>query len=406
MACDNARDSCATAAGGTWHSQSVASEHSARGEEREGLFPEGSRVLAASAFEIFHPTVVIAYVTIALVITMTAFHPVIIALALVAALCAGACVRGMRQVARSAFWQAPLVALVALANPLFASVGSTELLRLGTHAIYLESLVYGLCMGMLLMAVMVQFSNASSVLTSDKVMGALGKRMPTVALMVSMCMRLIPRFVRRGREVSAVQEACTVARRRGSGVSEAKAPQRRNRSTSRSNPKAVSHPASEAKATSWGQVALEAQLASRARATKARPTPWGQPTPGGQSTPKARASFRSRMALWARLSSVLMAWGMEDSLETADAMRARAWASAPVRTTYRRQRFARADAAALTVVLALGAASGACAWWAASSFQFYPHLSTLTLWWGYVPCALYFFLPCLVVLGDRLRWMR
>lgn len=326
---------------------------------------------------------VIAYVTIALVITMAAFHPVIIALALVAALCAGACVRGVRQVARSAFWQAPLVALVALANPLFASVGSTELLRLGTHAIYLESVVYGLCMGMLLVAVMVQFANASSVLTSDKVMGALGRRMPTVALMMSMCMRLIPRFVRRGCEVSAVQEACTAARRRGSDVSEAKAPQWRSRSTSRNNPKTGSH------------LALEA-----------RPTPWDQSAPWDQSTLKTRVSFRSRMALWARLSSVLMAWGMEDSLETADAMRARAWASAPVRTTYRGQRFARADAAALTVVLALGAASGACAWWAASSFQFYPRLSTLTLWWGYVPCALYFFLPCLVVLGDRLRWMR
>ncbi|WP_253904626.1 energy-coupling factor transporter transmembrane component T [Adlercreutzia sp. ZJ473] len=329
---------------GETHSRAGASDsgdfggtQDAQGACREGqgdLPDEGPRSFAASAFDALHPVVAVAYAAIALVLTMAAFQPVLVALALASAVCLGVCLRGGCQVARAALWQVPMLVLVALANPLFSPMGSTELFRIGVRAVYFESFAYGLCMGALLMAVMVEFANAACVLTSDKVTGVLGNRLPTVALMTSMCMRLIPRFVRQGREISAVQGACTAARQ----------------------------------TISFGKAA--------------------------------------RLREGARVASALVGWGMENSLETADAMRSRGWASGRTRTTYRRQRFARADALALAVVLGLGAACAACAWAATSQYRFYPSLSTLTLWWGYVPYALYFFLPCLVVLGDRLRWMR
>ena len=63
---------------------------------------------------------------------------------------------------------------------------------------YAESLFYGLVMGMLLVAVVAWFFNASSVLTSDKVMAVFGGVLPVVSLMVSMALRLAPRVCRPG----------------------------------------------------------------------------------------------------------------------------------------------------------------------------------------------------------------
>ena len=75
-----------------------------------------------------------------------------------------------------------------------------------------------------------------------------------------------------------------------------------------------------------------------------------------------------------RASSVLMGWGMEDSLERADAMRSRGWGAASRRTTYARYRLARGDAAALVGLAVFGAAAVAVAWTATTQYSLYPQL--------------------------------
>ncbi len=79
-------------------------------------------------------------------------------------------------------------------NPLFSASGSTEVFRIGMRAVYLESMVYGLCMGGLFVASVLWFEAAASMLEYDKVLALLGNAAPVIALMISMCMRLIPQF--------------------------------------------------------------------------------------------------------------------------------------------------------------------------------------------------------------------
>ena len=155
-----------------------------------------------------------------------------------------------------------MILIIAVLNPLFSASGSTELFRIGMRAVYLESMVYGLCMGGLFVASVLWFEAAASMLSYDKVLALLGNTAPVIALMISMCMRLIPQFLRRGRTVLAVQDAIDV--------------------------------------------------------------------PGHASADPVRSRLRA--------SSVLMGWGMEDSLERADAMRSRGWGAATRRTTYARYR--------------------------------------------------------------------
>ena len=186
-------------------------------------------------------------------------------------------------------------------------------------------------MGAMLSCVLLWFSNASRALSSDKVMALFGNAAPTIGLMLSMAMRLVPQFMRRGAAVGDVQRACTSA---------------------------------------------------------------------GAAGPREGA--RSRL----RLTSVLMGWGMEDSLDTADAMRARGWGACARRTTYQRCRFRARDGAALGVLAALVALNAVLAYAACTQFHFYPVLSVLAVWWGYVPFAVLAFAPLALEARERARWTR
>lgn len=198
-----------------------------------------------AAFSMSHPAVPALYMVLTLGLTMFSMQPVLIALSLAGGLAYGFATRGAARTLGALRWQLPVILIIAVLNPLFSASGSTELFRIGMRAVYLESMVYGLCMGGLFVASVLWFEAAASMLGYDKVLALLGNAAPVIALMISMCMRLIPQFLRRGRTVLAVQDAIDV--------------------------------------------------------------------PGRAPADPVRSRLRA--------SSVLMGWGMEDSLERADAMR-------------------------------------------------------------------------------------
>lgn len=104
-----------------------------------------------------------------------------------------------------------------------------------------------------------------------------------------------------------------------------------------------------------------------------------------------------------RTSSLLLTWSLEESLERADSMRARGWESGRPRTAYRPERLRARDVAALAGIAALLAAAAAGAWGLCAQWRFYPRLSGLGPWWGYVPMAMLALLPAAAELAARLR---
>ncbi|MDJ1651862.1 energy-coupling factor transporter transmembrane component T [Gordonibacter faecis] len=300
-----------------------------------------------TAFDLFHPAVALAYFGVLLILGMAALQPVYVLVTFVAALAYAVVLRGARATARTLAWQLPLVVVVALANPLFSASGSTELFRIGLRAFYLESFVFGACMGLMLASMLLVLSNASHVLTSDKVLALFGNVAPTVGLMLSMTARLVPQFVRRGTDIAATQRACTAAQ--GSGGE--------------------------------GNVSAQGER-------------------GGRGKLEKRALVRDNL----RLTSVLMGWSMEDSLETASAMKARGWGAGARRTTYTRYRFRTRDAAALAVGGALALAAAVAAWVACAQFRFYPTIEGLAPWWNYLPFVLFAALPLIMEAVEKVRW--
>ncbi|MGN0073088.1 MAG: energy-coupling factor transporter transmembrane protein EcfT [Coriobacteriales bacterium] len=296
-----------------------------------------------SAWSLYHPNAVLAYLAAVLLLTMAAPHPVLAGMSLAAACAYSFVVAGARRTLRMLAWQLPLLLLIAAANPLFSAAGSTELLRIGPRAFYAEALAYGFTTGSMLVAVMLWFSNADKVLNSDQVLMAGARVAPTVSLMVSMVLRLVPQFLQRGGQISDAQRACSAAQ--------------------------------------------------AAAATSAPPS----------KLPRflSRKAIEQDVSTAARQVSVLMSWGMEDSLETADSLEALGWGSGR-RSSYQMRRFRRRDGILLAAIALLAAASAAAAAWALGSFSFYPTISGWVPAWAYLPYLLLLTLPFALHLWEYL----
>ena len=325
-----------------------------------------------TAFDGAHPAVAAVYVVFTLGLTMFSMQPVLIGISLIGGLVYGCCARGWRACLQSLRWQLPFILLIAVANPLFVSSGSTELFRIGLRAVYLEAFVYGCAMGGLFVASVLWFQAAGCLLSFEAVMALFGNAAPTIALMVSMCMRLIPRFVRQGQQIAGVQDV-VLKGGAGDGASEGSA----------SDGSAPGGAVSDSGTAGHGHGAGGSGVGA---------------APGGTAA-GVGAVARARL----RQSTVLMGWAMEDSLETADAMRARGW-GAGRRSTYVRYRFCSADAGAVIALAVAGVLCVALAYTATAQYRFYPSLSELTAWWGYLPYAMWMLLPTALHLRERRRF--
>ena len=331
-----------------------------------------------SIFDLFHPAVALAYCGVALVFSMAVMQPVYLVLTFTGQLAFSLVLQGPRAL-RGLIWQAPLVLILAVANPLFVSVGSTELFRIGLHAVYAEALAFGLCQGIMLVNVLLAFSNAARVISSDKVMAVLGNVAPVVSLMISMTMSLVPQFARRGRVISSAQSACTAADPTASGQSACTA----------ANGAAVQSP----------RPAANANAPVHSREASERP-----PATKTKSKHRRKQTLATKAASRLRMTTVLMGWGLEDSIETADAMRARGWGAVRKRTSYQRYRFRRADVAACAVMAALAFSAALAARAALDTFAFYPRITGLAPWYSYLPYAAFLALPLAAEAKERLSW--
>ncbi len=166
---------------------------------------------AHNPFILYHPAVTLAYLVCVAVFTMAVPQPVYVALSCAGAAACSICVHGVRAGIRRAAWMVPLIAIVALANMLFVSEGTTVLFTLAGRAFTLEGLLYGICSGGMLAAMMLWITSCVACVDSADIIELAGRTAPTIALMVTTVMRLIPQLVRRGRAVEATLAATPAA---------------------------------------------------------------------------------------------------------------------------------------------------------------------------------------------------
>lgn len=158
-----------------------------------------------------HPAVRALWAVCCLVAAMGTFEPVVLGLSLGFAVLSSFACRGVRATSRTLAAAVPLMAVVAVVNPLLSQTGQTILFTCGPVTVRLEALAWGLAMGTMLAGALTWFAVCSAVLPADDLRDLLGNVMPTLALIVSMVMRLVPELLGRAQASRDAQGACTCA---------------------------------------------------------------------------------------------------------------------------------------------------------------------------------------------------
>ena len=109
---------------------------------------------------------------------------------------------------KTALWMMlPVFLISAIINPLFTHKGVTILAYFKNgNALTLESVLYGLGAGVMLVSVLNWFSCYQAVMTSDKFIYLFGKVIPAMSLILSMVFRFVPKFQKQIEKVSNAQK--------------------------------------------------------------------------------------------------------------------------------------------------------------------------------------------------------
>lgn len=154
------------------------------------------------AFAAFHPGVNAAYFALILAVTVTTFHPILLLTALVCGLGWAALLGGR--------WHGATLLILFLSatvlNPLFSHAGVTVLWYFPSgNPLTLESILYGMGAGGMLITAAVWLGCMARVMTADKWMCLLGRTAPALSLLLSMTLRLLTKTKTRFKSISLAQ---------------------------------------------------------------------------------------------------------------------------------------------------------------------------------------------------------
>ncbi|NIK77195.1 energy-coupling factor transport system permease protein [Paenibacillus castaneae] len=144
-------------------------------------------------FEKYHPIVLFSYFAVIIFMTMFFMHPVYLAITLIGAMSLNLVLNG-RDFFKSLKMYIPVFLLIMIINPLISHNGEMVLFYMNDNRITLEAILYGLAMATMLVSVMLWCSCYNSVMTSDKFLYLFSRVSPVFSLVLSITMRLIPRF--------------------------------------------------------------------------------------------------------------------------------------------------------------------------------------------------------------------
>lgn len=158
------------------------------------------------AFSGFHPLVNFAFFLAAVLCGMFFMHPVFLGISLVCSLAYSLYLGGRKSLKFSLLYMLPLLLLVAVLNPLLNHEGATILLYINDNPLTLEAILYGAASAVMFVSMLLWFSCYNAVMTSDKFLYLFGRVIPSLSLVLSMTLRLVPRLRAQLRVISHAQK--------------------------------------------------------------------------------------------------------------------------------------------------------------------------------------------------------
>ncbi len=158
------------------------------------------------SFSSFHPAVNFTYFTAVILFSMFFLHPVFLGISLCSGAIYSVYLKGKKALRFDLLYLLPVFLLFALMNPVFNHAGATILLYVNDNPITLESIVYGFVAAAMFVSVILWFSCCNVVMTSDKFLYLFGRIIPALSLVLSMVLRMVPRFTAQARVISNAQK--------------------------------------------------------------------------------------------------------------------------------------------------------------------------------------------------------
>jgi len=157
-------------------------------------------------FKTYHPIVNFLYFVLVIGFSMFLMHPICLSISLGCSFSYSILLKGKCAIWKSLSYMLPMLLIMALMNPAFSHEGITILGYFPSgNPLTLESAVYGLASGVMLVSVLCWFSCYNMVMTSDKFIYLFGKLIPALSLILSMTLRFVPTFASQLRTVSHAQ---------------------------------------------------------------------------------------------------------------------------------------------------------------------------------------------------------
>lgn len=166
-------------------------------------------------FSSYHPIINLFYLLLVLGLIMFLRQPVCLLLGLFTATIYGSYLCGKRVLRFSLTGLLPIAIMIILINPLVNHQGITILSYFPSgNPFTLESIIYGVVAAVTIAAAIQWFLCWNQIMTTEKLVYLFGRLLPAFSLVLSMSLRLIPRY---GQQFKAVAEA---QRQLGQGISQ------------------------------------------------------------------------------------------------------------------------------------------------------------------------------------------
>lgn len=156
------------------------------------------------AFTECHPVVNFVFYIGALVMGMCFLHPLFLVLSLFCSMAYYGVVK--RQVLKYLGSMLGIFILLSVVNPLFNTQGEHVLFSyFGGRAYTLEALCYGMALAGMLLTILTWFATYNEVMTDDKFLYCFGKLSPSLSLILTMVLRLVPSFQKKCDQIAGAR---------------------------------------------------------------------------------------------------------------------------------------------------------------------------------------------------------
>ena len=157
-----------------------------------------------------HPITAFVYFVLVSSVMMISRDPVLQCIALVSVCTYSFLLFGVRVGFSDIAFYLPLLLMISVINPMFSHNGMTPLFFLNGNPVTLEAVLYGIVIGISVIAVLYLCKCFSEIMTGDKILYLLGNIMPKMALMISMTLGFVPLFKERYKKKSEAQRTLGV----------------------------------------------------------------------------------------------------------------------------------------------------------------------------------------------------